>query len=228
MTSSGMNLVMTTIGFAVSTLFIVFVCTRLICARIHHRASRRSFQITSRSDLTSLERGLHGLEPLVVASFPAKKYGDQYFASAESAQCAVCLTDYRQEDVLRILPYCGHYFHINCIDIWLLQHCTCPVCRISLRESNEKKRLMQPMFSSRSYYGRDSRNVHTYQCLLANQQFSSRSQENQRMDSIQENQSVPTDNAEAAEESIPSVDAESGNCILKDSKNKQIVSPSYA
>jgi hypothetical protein len=52
MISSGINLVMTIIGFAVSTMFIVFVCTRLICARIHLNASRRSFLIASRSNLS--------------------------------------------------------------------------------------------------------------------------------------------------------------------------------
>lgn len=50
--STGLNLVMTVIGFAVSTMFIVFVCTRLICARIQLRASRRAFPTASRSDLS--------------------------------------------------------------------------------------------------------------------------------------------------------------------------------
>lgn len=54
MMSSGVNLVMTVIGFTVSTLFIVFVCTRLVCARIHLNASRRSFSIASRSDLSGV------------------------------------------------------------------------------------------------------------------------------------------------------------------------------
>lgn len=52
MISSGINLVMTVIGFAVSTTFIVFVCTRLVCARIHLNATRRSFPIASRSNLS--------------------------------------------------------------------------------------------------------------------------------------------------------------------------------
>lgn len=52
MISSGINLVMTVIGFAVSTMFIVFVCTRLICARIHLNSLRRSFARASRSDLS--------------------------------------------------------------------------------------------------------------------------------------------------------------------------------
>ncbi|KAG6628666.1 hypothetical protein CIPAW_14G028900 [Carya illinoinensis] len=132
MISSGINLVMTVIGFAVSTMFIVFVCTRLVCARIHLNVSRRSFLIASRSDLSILERGLHGLEPVVVANFPTKKYSDEFLSVAEDAQCTVCLAEFRGEDILRILPYCGHSFHVTCIDIWLQQHSTCPVCRISL------------------------------------------------------------------------------------------------
>ncbi|EEF24747.1 conserved hypothetical protein, partial [Ricinus communis] len=52
MIGSGINLVMTVIGFAVSTMFIVFVCTRLVCARIQLNSSRRSFPIASRSDLS--------------------------------------------------------------------------------------------------------------------------------------------------------------------------------
>lgn len=148
MMSGGVNLVMTVIGFAVSTMFIVYVCTRLLCARIQLHASRRAFARASRSNFSILERGLHGIEPVIVANFPTKKYSDAFTPSCETAQCTVCLCDYHKEDILRILPPCGHFFHASCIDIWLHQHCTCPVCRISLRDLPEKKRFMQPVFSS--------------------------------------------------------------------------------
>ncbi|XWS08127.1 hypothetical protein CRYUN_Cryun41cG0053100 [Craigia yunnanensis] len=141
MISAGINLVMTVIGFTVSTMFIVFVCTRLLYARILLNASRRSFPVASRSDLSILERGLHGLEPAVVANFPTKKYSDECFSATKVAQCTVCLSEYHGEDILRILPYCGHFFHVTCIDIWLQQHFMCPVCRISLHEFLEKKAL---------------------------------------------------------------------------------------
>lgn len=36
--------------------------------------------------LVQLERGLHGLEPVAVANFPTKKYGEVFFTSAEDAQ----------------------------------------------------------------------------------------------------------------------------------------------
>ncbi|XP_059307672.1 RING-H2 finger protein ATL38-like [Lycium ferocissimum] len=228
MISSGTNLVMTVIGFAVSTMFIVFVCTRLICARIQLNARRRSFAYASRSDLSILERGLHGLEPLAVANFPTKKYGDVFFTSAEDAQCIVCLAEYQEQDALRILPLCGHSFHATCIDIWFQQHSTCPVCRISLRETPEKKRFMQPMFSSaiRSHYAMEySLNVASNRCLSAEQRHSPRLHDSLRPDST-------TDDAQCPPEGGMMV-IRGNNVILnedshntKNSENKQVESPS--
>lgn len=214
-------MVMTVIGFAVSTLFIVFICTRLICARIQLRTARRSFQMSSRSNLSTFRRGLHGLEAPVLDNFPAKKYSDEYFSSLEDAQCSVCLSDYRKEDILRILPHCGHYFHINCIDIWLLQNSTCPVCRVSLRETNEKKRSMPPLFSSRSHYIQAA-NIHTYQCLLTARGFPSSSQENPGTNLVQGIQSEASIDLEVvAGETVNPV---GGNSAFKESPNDHIES----
>ncbi|XP_042012866.1 E3 ubiquitin-protein ligase RING1-like [Salvia splendens] len=43
--------------------------------------------------------------------------------------CAVCLADFRDGDAVRLLPKCGHAFHVDCIDTWLRSHKSCPVCR---------------------------------------------------------------------------------------------------
>ncbi|KDP45016.1 hypothetical protein JCGZ_01516 [Jatropha curcas] len=226
MIGSGINLVMTVIGFAVSTMFIVFVCTRLICARIQLNASRRSFPITSRSDLSILERGSHGLEPVIVANFPTKKYNDELFLASGDAQCTVCLAEYHCEDNLRILPYCGHSFHVTCIDIWLQQHSTCPICRISLREIPEKKHMMQPLFSSaiRAPYGTESFDAHSYNCLLTAHGLSSRTHDNLVNDSIQESHCVSEGHEAEAGENLSSITE--GNEIIKSSGNKHVESPS--
>lgn len=42
--------------------------------------------------------------------------------------CSVCISDYVAGNKLRRLP-CMHEFHIHCIDRWLSENCTCPVCR---------------------------------------------------------------------------------------------------
>jgi Ring finger domain len=52
-------------------------------------------------------------------------------SSATAACCSVCLADYKDADILRVLPDCGHMFHVACVDPWLRSRPTCPVCRAS-------------------------------------------------------------------------------------------------
>nr|AEL13393.1 ring finger protein [Zea mays] len=42
--------------------------------------------------------------------------------------CSVCLEQVMVGDLLRSLP-CLHQFHVNCIDPWLRQQGTCPICK---------------------------------------------------------------------------------------------------
>ncbi|KAL3523689.1 hypothetical protein ACH5RR_016523 [Cinchona calisaya] len=45
--------------------------------------------------------------------------------------CSICLQEYKDTDMLRLLPECGHFFHLKCLDPWLKMHPTCPICRNS-------------------------------------------------------------------------------------------------
>ncbi|XP_037531591.1 E3 ubiquitin-protein ligase RNF130 [Nematolebias whitei] len=45
--------------------------------------------------------------------------------------CAVCIEAYQLNDVVRILP-CKHVFHKVCVDPWLNEHCTCPMCKLNI------------------------------------------------------------------------------------------------
>nr|XP_032661186.1 RING finger protein 150 isoform X2 [Chelonoidis abingdonii] len=45
--------------------------------------------------------------------------------------CAVCIEGYKPNDVVRILP-CRHLFHKSCVDPWLLDHRTCPMCKMNI------------------------------------------------------------------------------------------------
>ncbi|KAF8453650.1 hypothetical protein BGX38DRAFT_1268453 [Terfezia claveryi] len=55
-------------------------------------------------------------------------------------RCPVCLEDFEEDQEVRVLP-CGHSFHTDCIDPWLLNVAgSCPLCRIDLRSSEERER----------------------------------------------------------------------------------------
>ena len=49
----------------------------------------------------------------------------------EDACCCICLNNYEVSQPLRVLP-CGHHFHKECVDEWLLVNSTCPTCRKSI------------------------------------------------------------------------------------------------
>ncbi|XP_015791109.1 RING finger protein 150 [Tetranychus urticae] len=45
--------------------------------------------------------------------------------------CAVCIEPFKINDVVRILP-CKHVFHKSCIDPWLLDQRSCPMCKLDI------------------------------------------------------------------------------------------------
>lgn len=47
---------------------------------------------------------------------------------SEEMSCIVCMSSYQVEEKVRALP-CGHEFHACCVDKWLAETRTCPICR---------------------------------------------------------------------------------------------------
>ncbi|KAJ4838067.1 hypothetical protein Tsubulata_026904 [Turnera subulata] len=74
-----------------------------------------------------------GLKKEVREMLPIIVYKESF--SVRDTQCPVCLSDYQPEDRLQQIPGCGHTFHMECIDSWLSNHATCPICRLSLLPS---------------------------------------------------------------------------------------------
>ncbi|KAI9096035.1 hypothetical protein K1719_026182 [Acacia pycnantha] len=50
--------------------------------------------------------------------------------SSTVAVCAICLKEFKEGDVGRLLPNCNHFFHHCCIKEWIQRHKTrCPLCK---------------------------------------------------------------------------------------------------
>ncbi|CAL9097559.1 unnamed protein product [Musa acuminata var. zebrina] len=100
----------------------------------HSNARRRAADLSGGSG--SLQRQLQqlfhlhdsGLDQAFIDALPLFLY-KEILGSKDPFDCAVCLSEFAPEDKLRLLPGCGHAFHLNCIDAWLLSNSTCPLCR---------------------------------------------------------------------------------------------------
>ncbi|XVE49510.1 hypothetical protein DITRI_Ditri01bG0088200 [Diplodiscus trichospermus] len=69
-----------------------------------------------------------GLQPSIINSIAVCKY-KRGEGLVEGTECSVCLTEFEEDETLRLLPKCSHAFHIPCIDTWLRSHTNCPMCR---------------------------------------------------------------------------------------------------
>ncbi|KAM0831206.1 hypothetical protein ACQ4PT_065701 [Festuca glaucescens] len=49
-----------------------------------------------------------------------------------SPECAICLAEFADRESVRVLPRCGHSFHVACVDAWLRTCATCPSCRAAI------------------------------------------------------------------------------------------------
>ncbi|OIV94173.1 hypothetical protein TanjilG_23989 [Lupinus angustifolius] len=75
-----------------------------------------------------------GLDREIIETFPTFIYSTVKSLKIGMAtlECAVCLNEFQDDEKLRLIPVCNHVFHAECIDAWLVNHSTCPVCRANL------------------------------------------------------------------------------------------------
>lgn len=89
--------------------------------------------VISSSDIDESVSIPHGLNEATLLAIPKLFYSQakKYEGSCNASGCSICLQDYKDTDMLRLLPECGHFFHLKCVDPWLKLHPTCPICRNS-------------------------------------------------------------------------------------------------
>ncbi|KAL5709050.1 RING-type E3 ubiquitin transferase [Ranunculus cassubicifolius] len=131
--SSSAFAVLYLVGILTGIIFLYFLLQMVLvfCKHVHRTAD------TYHGDRAI---GLHdepsttvdiGLDELMIQSYPSFIYSKAKVDNKENntSCCSICLSDYKNTDILRKLPDCGHLFHLRCVDPWLRQHPTCPVCR---------------------------------------------------------------------------------------------------
>ncbi|XP_063002880.1 E3 ubiquitin-protein ligase RNF43 [Elgaria multicarinata webbii] len=57
--------------------------------------------------------------------------GDSVSTCSSAPVCAICLEEFSEGQELRIIT-CFHEFHRQCVDPWLQQHQTCPLCMFNI------------------------------------------------------------------------------------------------
>lgn len=78
-----------------------------------------------------------GIDKTIIESLPFFRFSSLK-GSKEGLECAVCLSKFEGAEVLRLLPKCRHAFHVDCIDRWLEDHSSCPLCRYRLNAGDIK------------------------------------------------------------------------------------------
>ncbi|KAL3620960.1 hypothetical protein CASFOL_035872 [Castilleja foliolosa] len=72
-----------------------------------------------------------GLQPSIIGAITIVKFkkGDGLI---DGTSCSVCLSEFEEDETLRLMPKCNHAFHMSCIDTWLRSHTNCPICRAGI------------------------------------------------------------------------------------------------
>ncbi|XP_073127843.1 RING-H2 finger protein ATL67-like [Henckelia pumila] len=133
-------------GFLVlfsTVLLASYICCRSATAR-RRRQNRRSpdrnpsaensvylprIIFVAEDDESDSQNVVVGLDQAVINSYPKLVFSKGN--AANETVCSICLCEYREAEMLRMLPDCRHCFHVMCVDAWLKLNASCPVCRNS-------------------------------------------------------------------------------------------------
>ncbi|OTB06339.1 hypothetical protein M426DRAFT_9826 [Hypoxylon sp. CI-4A] len=66
-----------------------------------------------------------------IDKLPRKKLDEAMLGPELKGECTICIDEMKEGDEAIVLP-CKHWFHEQCVVLWLKQHNTCPICRAAI------------------------------------------------------------------------------------------------
>lgn len=105
-------------------------------AQSDHAAA--SSNITSSSSTSTSTRPANKKNLMTINEANISRYDDGSGGRGkvvDALTCAICLTDFKVGDQVRVLPECFHVFHVPCVDVWLFSHPNCPLCRATAAQA---------------------------------------------------------------------------------------------
>ncbi|KAL6603355.1 hypothetical protein ACP70R_043716 [Stipagrostis hirtigluma subsp. patula] len=108
--------------------------SRCACRLRRHRASSSDNPAAAQPPPKGLKKKAIDALPTVsfAAAGTASTTATAAAAPCPATECAICLAEFAEGEELRVLPRCGHGFHVACVDAWLRTRATCPSCRAAI------------------------------------------------------------------------------------------------
>ncbi|KAK3338415.1 hypothetical protein B0H65DRAFT_552879 [Neurospora tetraspora] len=71
-----------------------------------------------------------------IEKLPKKILDEQMVGPEGKAECTICIDEMYKGEEATVLP-CKHWFHGECVTLWLKEHNTCPICRMPIEGNNQ-------------------------------------------------------------------------------------------
>ncbi|XWS14108.1 hypothetical protein CRYUN_Cryun36dG0094800 [Craigia yunnanensis] len=127
--------------FVVILMFILHLYARWYLLRARRRYSRNARRNLRRPQVFYVDQNANAvsavtrdLDSRVLKSLPVFTFSSKTHPDS-AIECAVCLSEFEENESGRVLPKCNHSFHLECIDMWFHSQSTCPLCRTPVEES---------------------------------------------------------------------------------------------
>ncbi|XP_015901522.1 RING-H2 finger protein ATL79 [Ziziphus jujuba] len=108
--------------------------------QVHYQHPRSIIELVEHQQKTNGGGGA----PLESAPALVYSAGMKTKLAGVEAECVICLSEFVEGEEIRVLGWCKHGFHSQCIQEWFSSHSSCPTCRRSFRPPSPSRSSAVP------------------------------------------------------------------------------------